>query len=244
MTLLDADTGLLNVGLRALPFIDDTPFDIFSIGGIVWAHLMTNGISIKVMLMTPALRNMDAGLEEAARVSGASNIRTMLRVTLPLMISPLALVFALQLLRIFQSFETELLLGRPFGFYVYSTKIYELVRIDPPSYGQATVLASLTLMLVALIIPLQRWVITRRQYTTITGSFKPGLIDLGIWRYPRVRHDPQPAAAAYHLSGGDSRFRQLYDAGRPVLPELQCSRRATGQRCGPIRSLWSRSGRR
>ena len=184
MTLLDADTGLLNVGLRALPFIDDTPFDIFSIGGIVWAHLMTNGISIKVMLMTPALRNMDAGLEEAARVSGASNIRTMLRVTLPLMISPLALVFALQLLRIFQSFETELLLGRPFGFYVYSTKIYELVRIDPPSYGQATVLASLTLMLVALIIPLQRWVITRRQYTTITGSFKPGLIDLGIWRYP------------------------------------------------------------
>ena len=65
---------------------------------------------------------MDASLEEAARVGGASNLRTLFKVTLPLMISPMILVFALQLLRVFQSFETEYLLGVPFGFYVYSTK--------------------------------------------------------------------------------------------------------------------------
>jgi iron(III) transport system permease protein len=126
-------------------------------------------------------------MEEAARVSGASNIRTMLRVTLPLMISPMALVFALQLLRIFQSFEIEYLIGQPFGFFVYSTKIFQLVRVEgfgDPEYGQATVLASLTLLVIALIIPLQRWILQRRRYTTITGSFKPGLIDLGKWRIP------------------------------------------------------------
>ncbi|MGH7809590.1 MAG: ABC transporter permease, partial [Candidatus Binatia bacterium] len=43
------------------------------------------------------------------------------------------------------------------------------------------VLASLTLLIIALIIPLQRWILERRRYTTITGSFRPGLIDLGKW---------------------------------------------------------------
>ena len=94
---------------------------------------MANGISIKVMLLTPAFRNMDSAMEEAARVGGATNFRTMLRVTLPLMVSPMALVFALQLLRIFQSFETEFLLGQPFGFYVFSTKIFDLVRQPVPA---------------------------------------------------------------------------------------------------------------
>ena len=34
--------------------------------------------------------------------------------------------------------------------------------------------------MIALIIPVQRWILERR-YTTITGSFRPGLIDLGRW---------------------------------------------------------------
>ena len=93
------------------------------------------------------------------------------------------MVFALQLLRVFQSFETEYLLGMPFGFFVYSTKIFTLIRNQIPNYGEATVLASLTLLIIALIIPLQRWILSRRRYTTITGSFRPGLIDLGNWNY-------------------------------------------------------------
>src|SRR5207237_5659102 len=144
---------------------------------------MGHSIAIKVMLLTPAFRNMDAAMEEAARVGGASNLRTLFKVTLPLMISPMILVFALQLLRIFQSFETEYLLGLPFGFLVYSTKIFTLIRDPVPNYGEATVLASITLLLIALIIPVQRWILDRRRYTTITGSFRPGLIDLGRWNY-------------------------------------------------------------
>jgi iron(III) transport system permease protein len=184
INLMDPDLGLLNKSLEFLPFVDQGPFNIFSVPGIVWTQLMANGVSIKVMLLTPAFRNMDSSLEEAARVSGSSNIRTMMRVTLPLMISPMVLVFALQMLRIFQSFEIELLLGIPFDFFVYSTLIYEYVRIsDVPEYGRAAVLASLTLAIVALIIPFQRWILGRRQYTTIRGQFKPGLIDLGAWNW-------------------------------------------------------------
>jgi len=183
ITLLDPDIGMINVALKNLFHLDQGPFNIFSVPGIVWANLMGHGISIKVMLMTPAFRNMDASLEEAARVGGAGNLRTLFKVTLPLMISPMIMVLALQLLRVFQSFETEYLLGVPFGFYVYSTKIYALIRNQVPNYGEATVLASLTLLMIALIIPLQRWILERRRYTTITGSFRPGLIDLRRWNY-------------------------------------------------------------
>src|SRR6266850_766313 len=181
ITLLDPDIGMINVALKNLFHLDQGPFNIFSVPGIVWANMMGHGISIKIMLLTPAFRNMDSTLEEAARVGGASNLRTLFKVTLPLMISPMMMVFALQLLRVFQSFETEYLLGMPFGFFVYSTKIFTLIRNQIPNYGEATVLASLTLLMIALIIPLQRWILERRRYTTITGSFRPGLIDLGRW---------------------------------------------------------------
>ena len=47
---------------------------------------MGHGISIKVMLLMLAFRHVDASLEEAARV-GREHLRTLFRVTLPLMIS-------------------------------------------------------------------------------------------------------------------------------------------------------------
>lgn len=183
ITLLDPDVGMINVALKKLFQLDQGPFNIFSVPGIVWANLMGHGISIKVMLLTPAFRNMDATLEEAARVGGAGNLRTLFKVTLPLMIAPMMMVFALQLLRVFQSFETEYLLGLPFGFFVYSTKIFALIRNQVPNYGEATVLASITLLMIAMIIPLQRWILERRRYTTITGNFRPGLIDLRACNY-------------------------------------------------------------
>ncbi|MEE8517875.1 MAG: ABC transporter permease subunit [Dehalococcoidia bacterium] len=178
--LLDPNIGMLNKLIEQLPFVDSGPFNIFSIPGIIWVHLMANATSGKVMLLTPAFRNMNVALEEAGRVSGASNFRTMFRVTLPLMIPAMVIVFMLQVVRIFQSFETEQILGTPIGFFVYSTKIFQFVRFfDPPLYGSATALASLTLIVIAVIYPLSKWLTTRKRYTTVSGNFKPGLIDLG-----------------------------------------------------------------
>jgi len=180
--LADPTLGLLNRAIQWLPFVDtrDGPFNIFSVPGIVWVHLMARSIADKVILLTPAFRNMDAALEEAARVSGGSNLRTMLRVTLPVMTPPIVVVFALHLTRAFDGFEVEQLLGTPFDFYIYSTQIFQMVREEfPPQYGQATALASITLLLVALIVPLQRWLTQRHRYTVVSGSYRPGLIDLG-----------------------------------------------------------------
>jgi len=184
MLLLDPSTGLVNMWLRQLPFLSGVNFDIYTFWGIIWAHLMTHGISTKVMLMTPAFRRMDASLEEASRMSGASSLVTLIRITAPAMTPVIVVVFLLSVIRIFSSFETELLLGVPWGFYVYSTKIVDLARQEPPLVNQAAALGSVILVFLAAFIPLQRRLITRRQFTTVTGQFKPRIIDLGGWRYP------------------------------------------------------------
>ncbi|HTM06755.1 MAG TPA: iron ABC transporter permease [Verrucomicrobiae bacterium] len=184
MLLLDPNTGLVNTTIRGLPLIGNLTFDIYSFWGIIWAHVVSNGISTKVMLMTPAFRRMDSSLEEASRMSGASTWTTMWRITVPMMTPVIIVVMLLSVIRIFSSFETELLLGVPWGFYVYSTKIVDLARQEPPLVNQAAALGSIILVFLAAVIPLQRRLITRRQFTTVTGHFKPRIIDLGAWRFP------------------------------------------------------------
>jgi iron(III) transport system permease protein len=184
MLMLDPSTGLINTWLRQIPLLSGLNFDIYSFAGIIFVHLVSNGISTKVMLLTPAFRRMDASMEEASRMSGASALTTMLRITVPAMTPVIVVVFLLSVIRIFSSFEVELLLGVPWSFYVYSTKIVDLARQEPPLVNQAAALGSVILVFLAAFIPLQRKLITRRQFTTVTGQFKPKIIDLGVWRYP------------------------------------------------------------
>ena len=125
------------------------------------------------------------------------------------MASPLILVFALHLIRVFQGFETEWLLGARWGFYVYSTLIY--LQTSQFMYGQAVVTASLTLLIIAFIFPLQRWVTRRRHYTTITGKFSPGLIDLGGWKWVLLRGDPRVAHPAYGAANPGADHRKLHE---------------------------------
>ena len=181
--LLDPRVGLLNQ-VAGGAFGVQAPFNIYSFWGIVWVHLMAHAVSLKVILLTPAFRNMDLALEEASRTAGATTWSTFLRVTLPIMTPALVIVFLLGLVRLFESFEIELLLGMPFGFFVYSTKIVDLVRNDPPRLGEASALGSITLLLLLVAAPVQRWLTTRHEYTTVTGRMRPGLIDLGAWRWP------------------------------------------------------------
>ncbi|MGE5538611.1 MAG: ABC transporter permease [Gemmatimonas sp.] len=190
--MLDPYFGFLNVWLKDLGLVDGPVFNIYSVEGIVFAHLMGSAISQKVMLLTPAFRNMNVTLEEAGRISGAGRLRTMMRVTLPVMVPAMVVVFMLNLVRMFNSFETEQILGTPIKFYVYSTEIYNLVhRVGPSAYGQATALASLTLVIILALIPLQRWLFTRRNYTTVSSNYRAGVTSLGAL---------QPVAFAFVLT--------------------------------------------
>ena len=183
LLLLDPYSGLINIWLKKIPFFAGATLDIYSFWGIVWVHCVS-GIDAVVILLTPTLRRMDASFEEASEVAGASTVGTMLRITLPMMTPALVVVFLLRLIRSLESFETELLLGVPWGFYVYSTKIVDLGRQEPPLLNQAAALASIILVFLAVVVPTQQGLIRAREFTTVTGRFKPKLIALGWWKYP------------------------------------------------------------
>jgi iron(III) transport system permease protein len=184
IVLLDPQNGLLNQLLDSVPFIASRPFDIYSFWGIVWAHLTTSSLSIKVMLLTPSFRNLDASFEEAARASGASAWQSLRRIVLPIMAPAILTVLVLSAIRAMQTFEIEMVLGPPFGFWVYGTKIYTLVAQVPPEFGPATALATIGFALITPLILIQRWLLTRKDYTSVTGRIKLMPVALGIWRTP------------------------------------------------------------
>ncbi len=102
-----------------------TPF------GIAWVMALFEG-SVAFFMIGAVMKSMDPSLEEASQMAGASRLRTMLQVTLPL-VAPGVLgatiyVFAEML----GSFTAALVLGLPNRFYVVTTAIYQLVSQYPP----------------------------------------------------------------------------------------------------------------
>ena len=182
--LLDPKYGLLNQGLMGLGIVSQPVFNIYSFWGIVWAHL-GGSVSVKVMLLTPAFRNLDAALEESSRISGASGWRTFFNIIVPVMMPAILVTTILGIIRSLEAFEIELLLGTPIGLQVYSTKIHELVTWEPPQFAPAMALSTIFLGLLLLMVALQRRYTGRRIYTTLTGrgfSIRP--THLGRWRAP------------------------------------------------------------
>ena len=182
--LLDPKYGLLNQWLVEIGLFKEPPFDIYSFWGIIWVHL-GGSISIKVMLLTPAFRNLDAALEESSRIAGASPLRTLLGIVVPVMMPAILVTTILGLIRSLEAFEIELILGVPIGLHVYSTKIHELVTWEPPQFPPAMALSTLFLVVLLLLVALQRLYIGKKSYTTLTGrgfSIRPNA--LGKWRYP------------------------------------------------------------
>jgi len=182
--LLDPDYGLINTGLVGLGVVGKGPFDIYSFWGIVWIHLITGSLTVKVILLTPAFRNMNAAFEEASRVAGAGTARTALSITIPVMAPVVLSVLLLGTMVSLQTFEVEQVLGAPFRFFVFSTMIYDLVMTRVPRYDAATALAVLVLAAMLPLIFTQQWLTRGRRYATITGQFQSRRHRLGRWRWP------------------------------------------------------------
>jgi len=182
--LLDPDYGLVNTLVAKLPFVGKGPFNIYSFWGIVWVHVITGSLTVKVILLTPAFRNMNASFEEASRVAGGSTLRTALRITVPVMAPVILSVLLLGTMVSLQTFEVEQVLGLPFRFFVFSTMIYDLLITRVPRYDAATALAVLVLAAMLPLVLGQQWLTRGRRYTTVTGQFQNQPHRLGRWRAP------------------------------------------------------------
>ncbi|MBM2810663.1 MAG: ABC-type Fe3+ transport system permease component [Chloroflexi bacterium] len=183
--LLDGKFGLINQWVATLlPFIEGPIFNIYSFWGIVWVHV-TTGLGVKVLLLAPAFRNLDAALEESSRSCGASTVGTLFRIVVPLMAPAILVSTVLGLIRSLEAFEIELLLGVPIGLFVYSTKIRDLITFEPPQYAPAAALGVAFLALLLVMVALQRWYLGKRMFRTISGKgFSTRATQLGRWRWP------------------------------------------------------------
>jgi len=181
--VFDDFNGLANQLWQAI-FGSKGPFNIFSWWGIVWVHLVTGTIPLKVMLLTPAFRNLDSTLEEASRAAGASLVQTFRRVVLPTIAPVLLVVVLLGTIRSFEAFEIELVLGYEANIDVYSTLIYRQATSSPPQYGIATVLSIVVLAILLPCILWQQWYAARHSVATVTGKFRNQPQRLRSWRWP------------------------------------------------------------
>jgi iron(III) transport system permease protein len=134
--------------------------------------------------LTPVFRQLDASLEEAARVCGAGTWQTFRRVLVPVLAPALLTVLLAAVIRGLEAFQVELLLGRPAGIYVYATRIYDLIQWEPPLFPQAMALSTLFLGILFVFALLYQRFTSKRQFATISGrgvSFRP--MDIGKGRY-------------------------------------------------------------
>jgi len=182
--LLSPRTGLANVILTALLGLDEPPFNIYSLGGLIWTWTITSGPT-KFLLIVGAFRAMDRSLEEAALASGSSHAGVFARITLPLMAPAILGASLLTLVRGMESFELPVILGLPAGIFVFTSKIYEALEFGhPPNYGLATALAVTLFIMTAVLITVQSRMLRGKSFTVISGKgYRPMIIPLGRWKY-------------------------------------------------------------
>jgi iron(III) transport system permease protein len=182
--LLSPNTGMINVTLRNLFGLQEAPFNIYSMGGMLWV-LSLGSTSFIFLLMVNALRNMDASLEESSRASGAGPFRTAMSVTMPLMAPAILGAGMLSFIRAMEAFEVPVLLGLPAKVYVFSNRIYAAVQYDyPVNYGLATSLGISFIALTLGLIAFQNWMLKGKQFFVVSGKgYKPQIIRLGKLKY-------------------------------------------------------------
>lgn len=180
--MLDPRVGVVNIFLDEL--VGVRPFNIYSFWGIIWVHIASSSLYYPVILLLPFFRRMATSLEEAARMSGASQFTATWRIVFPLLIPGIISVMFLGFMRGLEVFEVELLLGLPARIYIYSTLIYDFSREEPPLYSQAAALGLVFLLAMAVFAIFYHKFIRSRQFTTVTSQgLIPTPIRLGRWRY-------------------------------------------------------------
>jgi iron(III) transport system permease protein len=167
--LLDPNYGIINTYAAAVVHVQ--VLDIYSLSGITWVHLTLSTIPIMVIIIEPAQRFIDTSYEEASTVSGADTLTTLARVTFPLVAPTLLTALVAGTIKSLEAFEVEQVLGVPAGILVYSTRIFNLLRISPPDEPQAMALSTFFLVILFILVLCYRCLLRRaRVAATLTAK--------------------------------------------------------------------------
>lgn len=180
--LTSPSAGILNLVFVRLLGLRESPLNIFSMFGMAWIGGLWTAPQV-FLLVSAALRNQDASLEEAARMAGSSSLGIFARVTFPLIKPALIASGLLSFIWLLADFVYPAFIGIPSRIRVLTTQIYREYQVF--EYG-ITTSYSVILLLVAMLLIYFYFRSIRRQerFVTVTGKgFAPRVMDLGSWKY-------------------------------------------------------------
>ena len=185
MVLLAPRVGILNLALREIFgfTIDQGPLNAFSLPVIVM--LMTFYIVPYIYGPTyAAFSQVDASLQEAAKVCGAAGRSTLLTVMLPILRPSILAGALIGGVMSASMFAIPLILASGTGLHVIPTQIYHYINQEGRT-GPAMAMASLLSVVTLTAMLLYFRVLGHGRFVTISGKgARRVLIRLGAWRWP------------------------------------------------------------
>ena len=176
--------GVINLGWTWLTGSVDPIVNVYSFGGVVW-HMCQYSVPFLFLFTVDVFRAMDPSLEEASRMSGASQWGTFRGVTLPLMFPAITSAFLLSFMHGIEAFESSLYFGLPAGISVITTEIYESIyHSAKPNYQVGAALSFAIMLFMFALVAVRSWLLRKRSFHTVTGKgYAPRPIKLGPWRW-------------------------------------------------------------
>ena len=183
--LLNPSVGYLNNIFKWMFGLETAPFDIYTFWGLAWVLTLFYS-PFAFITISRAMEKMDPTLEEAARVSGASPLRTVLDVTLPLMAPSILAGGLLVFIAAGSCFGIPSIVGMPGNIEVMTTRIVTYIYMgDDAGIRDSTALAASLMFIANILLMGMTWMMGRKDYTTISGkSTRPNIVELGKWRWP------------------------------------------------------------
>ena len=185
LRLLNPNAGVLNKFLMQIFNLPKAPFNIYTVGGIVWV-LTCFYYPYAFITISRAMEKMDPSLEEASKISGASPLKTLMTITIPMMTPSIIAAGLLVFVASASAFGIPSIIGAPGQIYTVTTRIIHFVHIgSDEGLNDAMVLAVFLMVIANIVLYITTFVIGKRQYITMSGkSTRPNIVELGKWRMP------------------------------------------------------------
>ncbi len=178
--LLNPSNGILNMWLQKLFFLSKAPFNIYTIPGMVLVEGLLD-LPVAYLIISPAMASFDASLEESSRVFKSGPVKTLFRITLPILKPAILAAFILCVVRGLASFAVPSVLGMPGRVYVLSTFIYRAVTMSLiADYGKAAAIGmSILAISIGLIYVYRYYTRYSDKFVTVSSrGFKPTVVEL------------------------------------------------------------------
>jgi iron(III) transport system permease protein len=180
--LAGPNSGWLNKVWMALTGAEHGIFNIYSMSGLIVVVAVTSFPYVFVFT-SGALDLVSSEMEDAANILGAGTLRTTFRVTLPLVLPAIVGGLIISFLEAIALFGAPALIALPARFQVVSTQLWQFFEY-PVRVEQAAAYAMPLLLITVFMFWLQRTVLGRRGYTTVSGKGgERRVIRLGAWRW-------------------------------------------------------------